>query len=93
VTDHGSHDHLSWDGQHLSSLADGLGDTGSAFLEELSNYDTSLDELEFLSDNEEELSKAAQPKSDSVYKHGINDAEERPGPPLQDGIYFFIIVR
>jgi hypothetical protein len=67
------------------------GSTSSDFFDDIMNYDLSLEGLEFLSDNEEDLRTEANPVGDYVgqtWERTTYDDGEIPDLPLLDGILF-----
>ena len=94
MDDLGFQDDLNWDEQHHSFLSDESGDT--AFLDEIMNDRTSLEELESMSDNDEELDEHVEPAKDSdgkSRKRTINDVEKVPLLPVKDGILFLYNIK
>jgi hypothetical protein len=92
--DLGSLDDFNLDEQHLAREDTSL--TGSDFYDQLMNTGPSLEGLDFMSDNEDELNAHVEPVEHSTNrarKRRIDDLEESTVLPIQDGIYFYITVR
>ena len=65
--------------------------TSNDFFDRIMNYGPSLEGLEFTSDNEEELRRDGKRAGNDVgqtVERTINDVEEIPDLPLEDGILF-----
>ena len=88
---------MNWDKTYRNvsqpDESEDAGSVGSAFFDEIMNDRTSLEGLEFLSDQEGDLNEHVEPAKDSARKarkRTIHVSEGIPDLPLEDGILFLV---